>query len=114
MLLEGDPQRLQPRVQGPGDTWGSGRGGGGEREGQGREQAKEQACFYLKLGLFPGHYQLMRPRDRCSMNKASVGFCFSPQRLAEVEIKGHHSIPLSTGVHFFMLLILLGAVFYNL
>lgn len=53
----------------------------------------------------------MRPTDGLATNRASVDF---PPRLAEVEIKGHNSIPLSTGVHFFMLLLLLGAAFYNL
>lgn len=36
VLLEGDPQRLQPRVQGPRDTWG-GEGGG--------EQPEERRVF---------------------------------------------------------------------
>lgn len=45
VLLEGDAQGLQPRVQGPRDTWGE---GGGGRGGQGREQPKEKACVYLK------------------------------------------------------------------
>lgn len=48
VLLEGDPQRLQPRVQGPRDTWkGGGRGEGGE----GRQQPEEKACFYVEAGL---------------------------------------------------------------
>lgn len=58
VLLEGDPQRLQPRVQRPRDTWkggGQGRGRGGEGRGEeGRKQPEEKACVYLEAGLSPG------------------------------------------------------------
>lgn len=96
VLLEGDPQRLQPGVQGPRDTWKGGRWGWG-RGGEGRKQPEEKTCFYLEAGLSGGRYHIMRPRACLSMNRPSVAFS-PPQRPAEVEIKGSNSIPFTMGV----------------
>lgn len=50
MLLEGDPQGLQPRVQGPGDTWKQGGEGRGE-EGGAENNQKRRRVFIWKLAF---------------------------------------------------------------
>lgn len=85
VLLEGDPQRLQPGVQGPRDTWKGGRWGWG-RGGEGRKQPEEKACFYLEAGLSGGHHHIMRPRACLSMNRASVAF-FTPKDPQKLKLK---------------------------
>lgn len=56
MLLEGNPKRLQPRVQSPWDTWtgwgkASGQVGGEGRRGEGRKQPRNRNIFILKLAV---------------------------------------------------------------
>lgn len=48
VLLEGDPQRLQPRVQGPRDTW---KGEGGVREGRADNNQRRRRVFMWKLAF---------------------------------------------------------------
>ena len=51
----------------------------------------------------------MRPRDRLSLHRVRAVLFLLSQRLAEVKIKGHSSSPLTMGIQFCTLLVLLGA-----
>ena len=66
-----------------------------------------------KPGLSRGHYQIRRPRERLSMPRARAVLFLLSQRLAEVKTKGHNSSPLTMGIQFCMLLVLLGATVYK-
>lgn len=91
VLLEGDPQEAQPRVQVHG-TPGRGRGQGG------RDNSQRRRRVSMEAGPFPEHYQIMRPRDRLSLHKSRAVLFLLSQRLAEVKIKGHNSGLLTMGI----------------
>lgn len=77
MLLEGDPQRLQPRVQCPWDTWErvgrAWRGGEGETENN-----HNRRCVFIWKLAFP--QDITKLRDQETWDEYSQGslYFFSP------------------------------------